>query len=99
MFGSIFDRMNNHNDFIKSVNNGDVEMVNDLIRSQNCDPTINENEGISIAIEKEDMAMIELLLRNNDVLSTVDWDYLLEISKKDYIKKYILKKKYMLGYK
>lgn len=99
MFGSIFEKRENHNDFLRAVQNGDLTMVNDLIKSKDFDPTINDNEAFKIAIEKEDMGMIDLLLRNHDVLSSIDWNSAIENSKKDYIKKLLMKKKYLSGFK
>jgi hypothetical protein len=93
MFGRLSDKMAHHSDLIKAIRSNDVMYVTELLNNGKADPTMGNNEGLLVAIQDDNITMIDLLLSNHDVAATVNWDYLMEECKTKITKKYIAKKR------
>lgn len=70
---NLFEKYKKQDELIKAIKSNDLMRVTQLLNDRNADPTINDNEALIIAVKKDALGVIDILLKDWDVLSTVDW--------------------------
>lgn len=88
---NIFEKMSNNGLLLKAINSNDMMYVIELVSNGKCELTTNNNEALKLAIRKENYKIVDYILKDFDVLSTIDWDELdnkaLSIQMKQFIKR------------
>lgn len=90
MFG-LFEKYKKQDELIKAINANDIMRVNQMLSERDTDPTINDNEALILAVKKDILGVIDILLKDWDVLSTLDWSKVMgsatNLTTKNYIGK------------
>lgn len=86
---NLYEKYKKQDELIKAIKSNDVMRINQLLNDSKSDPTINDNEALILAVKKDLLGVIDILLKNWDVLSTVDWSKVMgaatNMSTKNYI--------------
>jgi hypothetical protein len=87
--GGLFSRMKKQDDLIKAIKANDVIMVSEILHDRDSDPTLDDNEALKLAVKRGSIPILEVLLKDWDILSTMSWSETIKLANTTALKTYL----------
>lgn len=86
---NLYEKHKKQDELIKAIKSNDIMRVNQMLSDSSVDVTLNGNEALILAIKKDLMGVVDILLKNWNVLATLDWGTVLNAATNPRTRNYL----------